>query len=61
MSQRNKQTVGQTHVAQYLTKQRQPENDSWLVNRIKQEKCFSSKIMQKFEAGRLVPDPLFDF
>ena len=34
MSQRNKQTVGQTHVVQYVTKQRQPENGIWLVNRI---------------------------
>ena len=30
-----------THTAQYLKKQRQPDNESWSVNRIEHEKYFS--------------------
>ena len=40
-----------THVAQYLTNQRQPDNEIWSVNRISQEKYFSLKIMQKTSQG----------
>ena len=40
-----------THIAQYLTNQRQPDNETWLINRILQEKYFSSKIMQKIRQG----------
>ena len=40
-----------THIAQYLTKQRQPDNETWSINRIYQGKYFSSKIMQKIRQG----------
>ena len=36
-----------SYIAQYLLKLRQPFNKIWSVNRISQEKYFSSKIMQK--------------
>ena len=36
-----------THIARYLTNRIKPANEIWSVNRISQEKCFSSKIMQK--------------
>ena len=36
-----------THIAQYLTNYRQPDNEIWSVNRPSQEKYFSLKIMQK--------------
>ena len=36
-----------THIAQYLTSQRQADNQFWSVNRLSQEKYFSLKIMQK--------------
>ena len=35
------------HIAQYLTKQKQPDSEIWSVNRIYQEIYFSSKIMKK--------------
>ena len=40
-----------THTAQYLTNERQPDNEIWLVNRTSQEKYFSLKIMQKMRQG----------
>ena len=40
-----------THIAQYLTKERLPHNTFWSVNRILQEKYFSSKVMQKMRQG----------
>ena len=45
-----------THIVQYLTKQRQPDNETWWINRIEQEKYVSSKIMPKIRQWRLVPD-----
>ena len=36
-------------------------NEIWFVNRISQEKCFRSKIMQKNEAGTLAPDLFWFF
>ena len=33
------------HIAQYLTKWRQSDNDTWSINRIYQEKYYASKIM----------------
>ena len=36
-----------SHIAQYLMKQRQPDNETWSINKISQEKYFSSKIIQK--------------
>ena len=36
-----------THIAQYLMNQRQPDNEVWSVNRTSQEKYFSLKIMQR--------------
>ena len=36
-----------THIAQYLTNQRQPDNEILSVNRTSQEIYFSLKIMQK--------------
>ena len=44
-----------THIDHYLVKQKQPDNEIWSVNRIYQEKYFSSKIMEN-DVGRLVPD-----
>ena len=35
------------HIAQYLTKQKQPDSETWSVSRINQEIYFSSKIMKK--------------
>ena len=35
------------YIAQYLTKQKQPDSETWSVNRINQEIYFSSKIMKK--------------
>ena len=40
-----------THIVQYLTKERKPDNEIWSINRIKQEKYFSSKIMRKMRQG----------
>ena len=40
-----------THIAQYLTKQRQPDIETWSINRICKEKYFSSKLMQKIRQG----------
>ena len=40
-----------THIAQYLPKERQPDNEIWSVNRTSQEKYFVSKIMQKMKLG----------
>ena len=40
-----------THISQYLPNQRQPDNKIWSVNRILQEKYFTSKIMQKMRQG----------
>ena len=40
-----------THIAQYLNNQRQPDNEIWSVNRILQEKYFSLKIKQKMKQG----------
>ena len=39
-----------THISQYLTKQRQSFNEIWSV-RIQHEKYFSAKIMQKMMQG----------
>ena len=39
------QTSPNTHVAQYLTKQRQRDREIWSINRTLQDKYFSSKIM----------------
>ena len=38
-----------THITQYPIKQRQTDNETWSVDRIWQEKHFSSKIMQKMK------------
>ena len=38
----------QTHIAQYLKKSRQPENEIWSVNRIKHKKYFFEKSFPKF-------------
>ena len=40
-----------TYIAQYLTRQKQPDNETWSVNRLQQEKYFSSEIMQKMRPG----------
>ena len=40
-----------THIAQCITKQRQPDNETWSIKRIYQEKYFSSKIIQKIRQG----------
>ena len=40
-----------THIAQYLTNKRQPDNEIWSVNRISQAKYFSLKIMEKMRQG----------
>ena len=40
-----------THIAQYLTNYRQPDNEIWSVNRIPQEKYFSLKIIQTMRQG----------
>ena len=45
-SQPGKQTIA-IHIAQYLTKYRQPGKEICSGNRIEQEKYCSSKIMQK--------------
>ena len=39
------------HVAQYLKKEKKTDNKIWSVNRLWQEKHFSSKIMQKMRQG----------
>ena len=36
-----------THIAQYLTKHGQPENETWSIYKIYQEEYFFSKIMHK--------------
>ena len=36
-----------THIAQYLAKQRQLDNEAWSVNRTYPQKYFPSEIMQK--------------
>ena len=36
-----------THITQYLKKQRQLGNEIWSVNKVQREKYFSKKIMQK--------------
>ena len=48
-------------MAQYLTNERQGDNEFCLVNRILQWKYFSLKIMQKNEVERLVPNFLLFF
>ena len=40
-----------TYIAQYITKYRRRDNKTRSVNRIQQEKYFSSKIMQKMRQG----------
>ena len=40
-----------THTGQYLTMERQPDNEDCSVNEISQEKYFASKIMQKMRQG----------
>ena len=40
-----------THIAQYLTNERQPGNEIWSVNRTFQEKYFYLKIMKKMRQG----------
>ena len=39
-----------TRIAQSL-KEKEPDNETWLGNRIEQEKYFSSKIMKKIRQG----------
>ena len=41
----------ETHVAQYLTKTKQPDNETWSVNRLKQENNFPSKNIEKMRQG----------
>ena len=48
-----------TYIAQYLTKERQTDNEIWSINRLWQ-KIFSYKNQAENEPGRLVPD-LFAF
>ena len=43
-----------THTAQYLMNQRQPDNEIWSVNRTTQE-IFFFKYYTENEAGKLVP------
>ena len=40
-----------THIAQYLTNLRQPDNKIRSINRIFEEKYFSLKIMQNMRQG----------
>ena len=40
-------SICNTHIAQYLRKEREADNEIWSVNRISQEKSFPSEIMQK--------------
>ena len=40
-----------THIPQYLTNLREPDNEIWSVNKTSQEKYFSLKIMQKMRQG----------
>ena len=44
-------SVFNTYIAQYLRKERQPDNEIWSVNRISQEKYISSEVMQKIMQG----------
>ena len=48
-----------THIVQYLTRQRQPDSEMRSVNRIYQEKYFSSKIMEKMSQGDSLQASLF--
>ena len=50
---------GNSYIAQYLKKYRQPDNEIWSVSRIQQARYFSSKIMQKMWLGILVLYLLF--
>ena len=54
-SQPGKQTVV-THIAQYLKKYRQSDNEIWSVDRIRE--IFSFKNHVENLAGRLVPEML---
>ena len=45
------QTSSNTHIAQYLIKQRQRDDEIWSINRTLQDKYFSSKIMWKIRQG----------
>ena len=49
MSQTGQQIIAAhiTHIAQYLKKQRQPDNEIRPVNRVQHEKYFSLKITPK--------------
>ena len=40
-----------THIAQYLTKERQQDHEIWSGNRIQKEKYFTSNIMSKMRQG----------
>ena len=40
-----------THIAQYLTNQRQLDTEIWLANRTCQEKYFFKKVIQKMRQG----------
>ena len=40
-----------THIAQYLRKEEQPNNETLSINRPYQEKYFSSKIVQEMRQG----------
>ena len=53
------QTSSNTHIAQYLTKQRQRDNEIWSINTTLQEKYFSSKIMWKIRVTSSRPFFIF--
>ena len=55
-SQHGLQTSTIYMLSQYFLKLRQPDNEIWSSNRMQQEKCFSSKIIQKIKQRRVVPD-----
>ena len=55
-SQHGLQTSTIYMFSQYFLKLRQPDNEIWSSNRMQQEKCFSSKIIQKIKQRRVVPD-----
>ena len=40
-----------THISEYLTNYRQPNNEIWSINRIEQKKYFTSKTMEKMRQG----------
>ena len=48
---------GNTHIDQYLKKQRESGNEIWSVNRIKHDKHFSRKNHAQSVVEKLFPDP----